>query len=109
MFGSQAELFQHVDSVLSALRRGFRSPHTTAERDGIAKKIKKAEPLVVDPQAHIERFDLGIRKHLVDAIDRTAWHPGFVEPGYPVADRILNEPFLKDRVQRITILRSQFF
>jgi hypothetical protein len=59
-FGNQAELFQDVGCVLSALWCRFRSSHATAERDGTAKKIKRAEPLVVHPQAHIERFDLGI-------------------------------------------------
>ena len=46
---------------------------------------------------------LRIGKHLVDAIDRPAWHPGLIEPGNPVVDRILDEALLEDRVQRIAI------
>src|SRR5882757_7664993 len=109
LFGSQAELPQYVGGVLAALRRGLRAPRATAERDRTAHKIERAEPPMVHPQPHIECFDLGIPKHLVDAIDRTAWHPGFVEQSYPVADGISSEPFLKDRVQRVAIARAQFF
>src|SRR5215469_5850547 len=51
-------------------------------------------------------LDLRIGKHLIDRIDRTAWHAGLIESFDPVGTWTLGGQLVDFRIQCVTILRS---
>ena len=63
-------------------------------------------PEMVHENRHSIVIDSRIIKHLVDCIDRAAWHPRFGQNRFPLNINLLGENLTEDSIQLIPVLQS---
>src|SRR4249920_4010925 len=107
-FVGEAELLEHFVSMLALRRRRrhdlawcARKLHWLTDKNllgtvGTLRSLRDTDVL-----------DLLVREHLIDCINRPAWHANLVEDIYPFGAGLVHGPLVDLGVERVAVFRAQ--